>query len=351
MVALRERLRELERERRELVQTIAGNGSGFAVNDARQEGFEVLLKELEACVEEVESLGIVVKDVDLGLVDFPAPQRRARSPLLARRRGAGRVLARPRGGVRGAETGRLGRRGRRMSEFWQRLAIAAVVIAVAALVARVVDRGIARRDLAPEAATRYRVLRRSIWITIVFVGVFSALLVIPQVQTIAGGILASSAVLGLVIGFASQRTIGNFVAGILIAFTQPLRLGDEVEVQGASGIVEEIGLTYTWIRTRDNDRYVVPNEKLASDTIRNSTIRSPGTLAEVTVQVPVTADLRAVVAALAQESDDVYVTELAAEDVTITVRRTIADDGVAERAASDLRLEVHDRLRAAGAVS
>ena len=86
--------------------------------------------------------------------------------------------------------------------------------------------------------------------------------------------LASSAVIGLVIGFASQRTIGNVVAGILIAITQPLRLGDEVEVEGVKGVVEEIGLTYTWIRTRDNDRLVVPNEKLASDTIRNSTIRS-----------------------------------------------------------------------------
>ena len=238
-----------------------------------------------------------------------------------------------------------------MSEFWQRLAVAVVMIAAAGLVARVVDRRIARRNLAPETATRYRVLRRSIWITIVFVGVFSALLVIPQVQTVAGGILASSAVVGLVLGFASQRTIGNFVAGLLIAFTQPLRLGDEVEVQGASGVVEEIGLTYTWIRTRDNDRYVVPNEKLASDTIRNSTIRSPGTLAEVTVRVPVAADLPAVVAALARESDDVYVTDLGADDVTITVRRTIADDRVAERAASDLRLEVHGRLRAAGATS
>jgi small conductance mechanosensitive channel len=238
-----------------------------------------------------------------------------------------------------------------MSEFWQRLGTAAVVIGVAGVVARVVDRRIARRNLAPETATRYRVLRRSIWITIVFVGVFSALLVIPQVQTVAGGILASSAVVGLVLGFASQRTIGNFVAGLLIAFTQPLRLGDEVEVQGASGVVEEIGLTYTWIRTRDNDRYVVPNEKLASDTIRNSTIRSPGTLAEVTVRVPVAADLPAVVAALARESDDVYVTDLGADDVTITVRRTVADDRVAERAASDLRLEVHGRLRAAGAVS
>jgi hypothetical protein len=72
MVSLRERLRELERNRRELVQTIAGNGSGFAVNDARREDFDALLKELEAAVEELEALGIVVKDADLGLVDFPA---------------------------------------------------------------------------------------------------------------------------------------------------------------------------------------------------------------------------------------------------------------------------------------
>ena len=71
-MALRERLRERERERRELVQTIAGNGSGFAVNDARGEDPAALLKELEGCVEELEALGIVVKDADLGLVDFPA---------------------------------------------------------------------------------------------------------------------------------------------------------------------------------------------------------------------------------------------------------------------------------------
>src|SRR5213079_2287023 len=170
--------------------------------------------------------------------------------------------------------------------FWHRLAIVAGVLLVTALVARLIDRRIARRDLAPGAATRYRVLRRSITTAVVTVGFLSALLVIPQVRAVAGALLASSAVLGIVIGFASQRTIGNFVAGILIAFTQPLRLGDEVEVAGVEGIVEEIGLTYTWVRTRDNDRLVIPNEKLASDTIRNSTIRSSSTLAEASVQVP-----------------------------------------------------------------
>src|SRR5918912_2593287 len=110
--------------------------------------------------------------------------------------------------------------------LWHRLAIVAVVLAVTALVARLIDRRIARRDLPPEAITRYRVLRRSITTAIIFVGLLSALLVIPQVRAVAGGLLASSAVLGIIVGFASQRTIGNFVAGLLIAVTQPLRIGD-----------------------------------------------------------------------------------------------------------------------------
>src|SRR5438132_12212507 len=157
--------------------------------------------------------------------------------------------------------------------FWHRVVIAAVAIVIAAVVAKLVDMRMARTELAPGSVTRYRVVRRVVMTSIVFVGVFSALLVIPQVRAIAGGILASSAVVGLVIGFASQRTIGNAVAGLLIAFTQPLRLGDRVEVGGEGGVVEEIGLTYTFIRADDETRLVIPNEKLASDTIRNATIR------------------------------------------------------------------------------
>jgi small-conductance mechanosensitive channel len=232
-----------------------------------------------------------------------------------------------------------------VSESWQRIVVALVVILVASAVAKFVDGRITRRGLAPEAATRYRVLRRTIFAAIVFLGVVSALLVIPQVRAVAGGVLASSAVIGLVIGFASQRTIGNFVAGILIAFTQPLRLGDEVEVAGVKGVVEEIGLTYTWIRTRDNDRLVVPNEKLASDTIRNSTIRSPLTLAEVTVQVPASADLRHVLESLQSEGEEVYVSDLAEDKASIVVRKWVPGEAVAEQAASDLRISLAERLK------
>jgi small conductance mechanosensitive channel len=234
-----------------------------------------------------------------------------------------------------------------VSDFWQRALIAGSVIAVTLVIAKVVDWRIGHRDLGPGSATRYRVLRQTLVSTIVFVGVLSALLVIPPVRALAGGILASSAVIGLVIGFASQRTIGNVVAGILIAITQPLRLGDRVTVEGTEGIVEEIGLTYTWIRTRDNDRLVVPNEKLASESIRNSTIRSAETLAEVQVQVPASADLRAVVGSLQKDGEEVYVTDLA-DKATIVVRKRVPRIGETERAESELRLSVAERLKAAG---
>jgi small-conductance mechanosensitive channel len=217
------------------------------------------------------------------------------------------------------------------------------MIVVTSAAAKLLDWRIARRTLAPEVATRYRVLRRTLVAAIVFVGVVSALLVIPQVRAVAGGVLASSAVIGLVIGFASQRTIGNVVAGLLIAVTQPLRLGDEVEVEGEKGIVEEIGLTYTWIRTHDNDRLVVPNEKLASETIRNSTIRSAETLAEASVDVSA-ANLRATVAALAADGDEVYVTGLAGDKATVVVRRRVSSEKEADRVASDLRIALAERV-------
>src|ERR687888_892285 len=210
--------------------------------------------------------------------------------------------------------------------LWQRLTVLGVVLVVTTVVARLIDRRIARRDLPPEAITRYRVVRRSVTTAIFFVGVLSALLVIPQVRAVAGGLLASSAVVGIVVGFALQRTLGNFVAGLLIAFTQPLRLGDEVTIEDAEGIVEEIGLIYTFVRTENGDRLVIPNEKLASDTIRNSTIRSREKVAEITIQVPLSRELGAVVDRLVRVTGgDVYVSDLVG-NATVVVRAKAASE-------------------------
>lgn len=237
--------------------------------------------------------------------------------------------------------------------LWERGAIAAAVVVGAIFAAHLFDRLLTRRSLPPEVVTRYRVFRRGIEAAIVTVGVLSGLLVIPAVRAIAGGLLASSAMLTIIVGFAAQRTLGNFVAGILLAVSQPLRIGDDVEVAGTRGIVEEIGLTYTYIRSGDQTRLVIPNEKLASDTIKNSTIRSSGRLAVVTVQVPLSTDLRALVPALeaeAGERGEVLVSDIAG-NATLVVRAFAPDETAAERLESELRLRIHERLRAQGVLA
>jgi small-conductance mechanosensitive channel len=232
--------------------------------------------------------------------------------------------------------------------FWERAAVAGGVFLIAVAAASLIDRVLTRRSLPPEVVTRYKVFRRGAQAAVLTIGILSALLVIPAVRAVAGGLLASSAMLSIIIGFAAQRTLGNFVAGILIALSQPLRLGDDVEVGGVRGVVEEIGLTYTFIRAEDESRLVIPNEKLASDTIRNSTIRTRGRHAVVTVQVPLDRDLRAVVRDLeeaAGERGEVLVTDLAG-NATVTVRVPTADERDAERVASDLRIRIAERLHA-----
>jgi small conductance mechanosensitive channel len=233
--------------------------------------------------------------------------------------------------------------------FWHRLIVVGVVMFVTVVVARMIDRRIARRDLPPEAITRYRVVRRSITSTIIFVGLLTALLVIPQVRAVAGGLLASSAVIGIIVGFASQRTLGNFVAGLLIAFTQPVRLGDDVVVENTEGTVEEIGLIYTFVRTENGDRLVIPNEKLASDTIRNSTIRSREKVAEISLQVPLGKDLGAVVDRLRTIAADgeVFVSDLSG-NATVVVRVSATNRSSAEQRERELRLQAYEVLRAEG---
>ena len=243
---------------------------------------------------------------------------------------------------------------------WERLAIALGIVVLAVLLARLVDRALIRRlNLPPESLTRYRVLRRSITAVVITVGVLSALLVIPEIRAVAGGLLASSAVLALVIGMAARSTLANFIAGLMIAFTQPLRLGDEVEVADASGTVEEIALTYTTIRTPGGARFFVPNERLASETIRNSTIGVSEHLAQVTVPVPLASDLDRVLAAVEDEAQTatgseekravatVTEFETAGPSAVVTVEAWVPRGQVANLS-SKLRVSIHRRLRAEG---
>jgi small-conductance mechanosensitive channel len=246
------------------------------------------------------------------------------------------------------------------TEWIERLVVAGVVLLATLVAVWVADRMIARHfTLRPETLTVYRVIRRSVIAVIVAVGVLSALLVVPSVRAVAGSILASSAVIALVVGLAAQTTLSNFVAGILVAFAQPLRLGDSVAVAGATGTVQQIGLTYTVIRGADGARYYVPNAKLASDTIRNATIAGAEHLVTVKVSVPLSADLERMLEILQEEAarlpDDeivrqpnVYVSQVDPNEAVLTVEAAARSAVQATALASSLRRAVVDRLKAEG---
>ncbi len=86
---------------------------------------------------------------------------------------------------------------------------------------------------------------------------------------LAAGIFASTAVLGLIIGFAAQNTIANIIAGILIAITQPIRIGDRIGFEEREGRVTDITLSYTFVDPGDGSRVVIPNQLLVEGIVHN----------------------------------------------------------------------------------
>lgn len=106
--------------------------------------------------------------------------------------------------------------------------------------------------------TQLRVMRRVIAAVIVVIAILAAMTSFSQGRSIATSILASAGVLGLVVGIAGQSTIGNFIAGIQIAFSDALRIDDVVVVNGDWGTIEEITLTYVVLAIWDQRRLVLP---------------------------------------------------------------------------------------------
>ena len=106
--------------------------------------------------------------------------------------------------------------------------------------------------------TQVSVIRKVIVTAIVVIATGSVLMLFDPVRQFGTSILASAGIAGIVIGFAAQRTLGNVLAGIQIALTQPLLIDDIVVVEGEFGQIEEITLTYVTVRTWDLRRMILP---------------------------------------------------------------------------------------------
>src|SRR6266446_3558815 len=106
--------------------------------------------------------------------------------------------------------------------------------------------------------TQVSVIRKIIVTAVVIIATGSVLMLFDPVRQLGTSILASAGIAGVVLGFAAQKTLGNVLAGIQIALTQPLLIGDIVVVEGEFGQIEEITLTYVTVRTWDLRRLVLP---------------------------------------------------------------------------------------------
>ncbi|MFL5896819.1 MAG: mechanosensitive ion channel family protein [Thermoleophilaceae bacterium] len=232
-------------------------------------------------------------------------------------------------------------------------AVGTVLAAIA--LATLVDRALARRalrlatvvrggELSAVADTRLRLLRRLVFVGILVIGVALGLMQFAAVKRAAAGILASSAVLGLVVGFAARQTLANIVAGVLLAITQPIRIGDMVSFEGETGVVEDVRLTYTYLNGEDGRRIIIPNERLASSTIENFTIVDPRIEVEVTIGLPPDADPGRALEALA-DLGEVEVSAIEKDGYQLVVRSR-ADHPLERRAlGARIRAACLERLR------
>jgi small-conductance mechanosensitive channel len=227
---------------------------------------------------------------------------------------------------------------------------AGAYVLVAIVIAEIVDRALLKRgqklsravaggDLSPVATTRLRLVRRLIFAGIVLIGVMLALSKFPSVNRLATGVLASSAVIGIVVGFAARQTLANAIAGILLAITQPIRIGDLVTFEEETGEVEDVKLTYTYIRLDDGRRLIVPNERLAQSSIVNHTILDPRVQVQVSVWLPPDADLDQAIALIADEEAGISATVAESDKDGVRLSATAWSElpGDRGKAAAELR--------------
>jgi small-conductance mechanosensitive channel len=117
--------------------------------------------------------------------------------------------------------------------------------------------------------TRLTILRRLLALVAFLVIAAIVLAQFTSLGKLAAGIFASTAVIGLIVGFAAQNTISNVIAGVLIAITQPIRIGDRVSFEDREGRVTDITLSYTFIDPGDGSRVVIPNQLLVQGIVHN----------------------------------------------------------------------------------
>jgi small-conductance mechanosensitive channel len=198
--------------------------------------------------------------------------------------------------------------------------------------------------------TQYDVLSKIIISAAVILGLASVLMTFDQVRQLGAGILASAGIVGIIVGFSAQKSLGTLFAGFQIALTQPIRLDDVVIVEGEWGRIEEITLTYVVVRIWDQRRLVVPITYFIERPFQNWTRTSAELLGTVYLQVDHTVPVEALREELQRVVKDdprwdgrvaqVVMTDVTRSTVELRALISAGDSGKAW----DLRCHVREKL-------
>jgi len=128
-------------------------------------------------------------------------------------------------------------------------------------------------------------------VLIFIVAVFIYSVFVPGLKNLIAPVMASAGAIAIIAGFAAKSTIANFVAGLLIAFYRPVKIGDKVEFEGQYCTIEEITLRHTIARSLQNTRILIPNSKLDEMTLINYSIIDPRVLCTLNLGVSYDTDI------------------------------------------------------------
>jgi small-conductance mechanosensitive channel len=139
--------------------------------------------------------------------------------------------------------------------------------------------------------TRIQMLRRLLVVVILIIGLGALLMTFQPVRQLGTRLLASAGVVGIIGGFAAQKSLGMIIGGLQLAITEPVRLNDEIIIEGKYGVVEEITLTYVVVRTWDERSLVVPITSFLEKPFQNWTRHSSDLIGVVFMYVDFLAPL------------------------------------------------------------
>ena len=141
-----------------------------------------------------------------------------------------------------------------------------------------------RDGTSPEARRRHTqltVLNRLVVVLIAIIALGVVLFSFPEVRAVGTSILASAGVVSVIAGLAAQSTLGNLIAGVQIAFSDAIRVGDVVVIEGEWGRIGEINLSYVVVYIWDERRLILPCTYFTSKPVESWTRRSDKILGTV----------------------------------------------------------------------